>query len=87
MTLEQEILQAADAAYQEAKGENVNFWTLPDDDPEVKYWKEIWIKGYNAAAKIARERIEKARADGYNIGYDDGINQRPKVNLKENGLL
>lgn len=45
------IEQLADEAYQEAKKGNMNFWTMPDDDPEVKYWKEVWIKGYKANEK------------------------------------
>lgn len=42
----EEIQKLADAAYKEAKEGNINFWTIPDEDPEVLYWKEIWIKGF-----------------------------------------
>jgi hypothetical protein len=45
-TKAQSIDQLADAAYQEEKSGNVNFWTIPDDDPEVIYWKAVWKKGY-----------------------------------------
>lgn len=43
-------IEAAEVAYQTAKQGNINFWTMPDDDPEVKYWKEIYAKGYIAGA-------------------------------------
>jgi hypothetical protein len=42
----------ADEAFKNEKGGNLNFWTVSDDDPEVKYWKEVWMKGYNAASQF-----------------------------------
>jgi hypothetical protein len=46
----------ADTAYEEEKAGNINFWSIPDDDPEVKYWKAVWIKGYKAALQSSSEK-------------------------------
>lgn len=55
------VLSLADVAFEEAKGGNINFWSIQPDDPEVKYWKEVWIKGYTACqSELTRLREENA---------------------------
>lgn len=51
--IDNQFLQSlADKAYLKAKEGNINFWTIPDDDPEVKYWKEVWLLGYKEGKGI-----------------------------------
>lgn len=59
---EKDINVLADKAYQEAKGENINFWSIPDDDPEVKYWKEVWIKGYKAGRGSLQNAVKSNKS-------------------------
>ena len=42
----QEIDNKAMRAYQEAKEGNISLWTVQEDDPDAKYWREVWKKGY-----------------------------------------
>lgn len=36
----------ADEAFELEREGNIHFWTIKNDDPEVKYWKAVWKKGY-----------------------------------------
>lgn len=46
---QEDVNALADHAFLEAKEGSINFWGISDDDPEVLYWKKVWIMGYNAA--------------------------------------
>lgn len=59
MKADKSLQELANKAFEEARGENIRFWSIPEDDPEVKYWKEIWIKGYIAASQFKTPPVQK----------------------------
>ncbi len=79
----------ANEAFEKARGESVNFWSMPDDDPEVKYWKEIWIKGYRAHSseieRLTLDRDEKAASLKHFTEFVTKKDQEIERLTKENG--
>jgi hypothetical protein len=47
-----EIDKLAFDAWLEAKPGNIAMWNVPDDDPEAKFWREVWKKGFKTALKL-----------------------------------
>jgi hypothetical protein len=46
LTLQDELEILALKAFEDARGGNMNFWTMSVDDPEAVYWREVWKKGF-----------------------------------------
>jgi len=53
----EEIQKAAEEAFLKAQGGNIEYWNTKVDDPDAKYWMEVWTKGFNAAQSHYEKRI------------------------------
>ena len=49
MNQEKHPSELAKEAFRKAKGGNINFWSMPEDDPEAIYWMKVWDMGYDFA--------------------------------------
>lgn len=59
MTLQEQSMTAWEAY----KGSNISYWTIPDDDPEAKFWREVWEKGYAKAMEDAINVVSNIPGD------------------------
>lgn len=59
LTLQEQSMKA----WQDYKGGNISYWTMADDDPEAKFWREVWEKGYAKGMEDAINVVSNTPGD------------------------